>query len=363
MAKKLAFDRWLFTSIVLLLVFGLVMVYSASGLRVAQTDAPVLELTPFNKQLIAACLGLVGMFIAMQFDYRRLREPWMVYLVVLAVVALLVIVLFSPQLNNSRRWIFLFGFSLQPSELAKLALVVYLAYQLERKSDRVNSSALLVPSLVVMGLLGVLVLLQPDLGTTAMLIGMGALLLFLGGVAWRYVLGGLALAAPALLAVAVLDPRRWQRITSFLDDESNALAEGWQVSQSLIAIGSGGISGVGLGQSVQKQAFLPMANTDFIFSVVCEEWGFIGAVALLGLFGFFAWRGFRAGDRAPDRFGRHLAWGLTAMLVGQAFLHMSIALKLVPTTGVTLPFVSYGGSSLIMTLAAAGVLLNVSQHA
>ncbi len=362
MPKKRAVDRALFIGIAALVAFGLVMVYSASGIDTQSSDAPVWQVSPLARQLVATAVGVLAMFAAMHLDYHHLKEPWVVYVLLLGVLGLLVAVLFMPMLNNARRWLFLFGFSFQPSELAKLALVVFLAYQIDRKRDRVNTPTFLVPALATLVMLAALILLEPDLGTTVMLVLSGAALLFLGGVAWRYVAVAGLLSVPAVLLLAVIEPRRWQRITTFLDSSADPLGDGWQISQSLIAVGSGGLTGVGLGESVQKMAFLPMANSDFIFAVVCEELGLLGGGALLGLFGLFAWRGFRVGELAPDAFGRFLAWGITMTLTLQALLHMSIALNLLPTTGMTLPFVSSGGTSLLITLAACGVLLNVSQH-
>ncbi len=188
-------------------------------------------------------------------------------------------------------------------------------------------------------------------------------MLFIAGIPWRFFLGSVAAMAPLVYLAVRMEPYRWQRITAFLDPERYQLGAGFQADQSLVAIGSGGVLGLGLGDSVQKLHFLPHPQSDFIYSIVAEELGLIGAVLLLALFGVLFWRGLRAGLRAPDRFGRHLAWGLTAVLVVQALLHVSVGLSLIPTTGVPLPFLSAGGSSLIASLLACGILLNVSQHA
>lgn len=360
MAKKLAFDKSLFTVVLLLLGLGLVMVYSSSV--VSPEAARPAPLTPFLKQLVAAVLGLVAMVAAMHLDYRSLRRPFIVYLLLLAVLALLVAVLYAPMVNQTRRWLFVGGVSLQPSELAKLVLVVYLAYQLDQKRDRVNQASALVPCGFVVSLVAILVLLEPDMGTAALVVAVAGVMLFLGGLAWRYLWAGGLLLLPVLWFLVISVPYRRARLFAFLQPEEDPLGKGFQVLQSLIAVGSGGVFGLGLGQSVQKLHFLPLANSDFIFSILSEELGLLGASAVLLLFGLLAFRGYVAGERAPDHFGRLLAWGLTSAIVLQALVNMSVTLNLLPTTGTPLPFVSYGGSSLVATLVGCGILLNISQH-
>ena len=360
MAKKLAFDKVLFTVVLVLLAGGLVMVYSASV--VGGSEAPAVGLHPFVKQLIAAVVGLAAMGIAMHVDYRQLRKPVFLYAVVGSILFLLVAVLFAPPLNNSRRWIFLGGLSIQPSELAKIAVVLFLAYQIDKKMDRVNQPAVLVPCVSMTALAVVLVLLEPDLGTAGILVLIAGLLLFLAGLSWRYVAIATGVALPALWFLILAVPYRRERFFSFLDPEQDPLGSGFQVLQSMIAVGSGGTWGLGLGSSVQKLHFLPLAESDFIYSILAEELGLIGAVVVVVLFGIFFVRGVRAGNRAPENFGKLLAWGLTSLIVVQAFLNISETIALVPTTGTTLPLISYGGSSLVTTLAACGLILNVSQH-
>lgn len=359
MAKKLAFDRVLFTVVVLLVTLGLVMVYSASA---AQARGQALN--PYLlRQGVLAAVGFALMLGVMHVDYRRLREPVVVWGLLLGVVGLLVLVLLGPELNATRRWLFLGGFTFQPSELAKLALVVYLAYQLEKKADRVSTSELLLPAALVTGLLAGLILLEPDLGTAVLLVATAGTMLFLAGLAWRRILVAVAVLAPlGALAIAAA-PYRRQRLLAFLDPEKDPLGSGFQVLQSLIAVGSGGLLGRGPGESLQKLYFLPYPFTDFIYAIVAEELGFLGALGVLLLFAVLLWRGVRAGLAAPDAFGRHLAWGLTAVLVLQALINMSVVLGLFPTKGMPLPFLSYGGSSILVTLLLCGVLLNLSQHA
>jgi cell division protein FtsW len=382
MAKKLAFDKVLFAAIVLLVGFGLVMVYSASA-GIARESA---GMNPFLvKQAVAAAIGLGLMLGVMHLDYRLLRQPWVVYGGLAGCIVLLVAVLFAPELNETHRWLFLGGVSLQPSELAKLALVVFLAYQLERKASAtrheaeapvrttsgairpparrgVNQPELLVPALGAAGLMSLLVLLEPHLSAALVLVAITCLLLFLAGLAWRTVLVTTGVAVPLVALAVWIEPYRRQRFLTFLDPERDPLGSGFQVMQSLIAVGSGGLFGRGLGHGAQKLYFLPYPHTDFIFAIVGEELGLIGGLALLALFTTVAWKGAQAGLRAPDAFGRYLAWGMTGILVLQALLHCSVAVSLLPSTGVPMPFLTYGGSALVTALVGSGVVLNVSQH-
>ncbi len=360
MAKKLAFDRVLFTVVVVLVGLGLVMVYSASA-PMARAEGKAVN--PFLvRQLIAAVVGFTAMLTLMHLDYRRLKDRRVVYTLIAGVVGLLVLVLFAPELDATRRWLFFAGVSVQPSELAKLALVPFVAFHLDRKLDRVNTRELLLPVGVATGLLAGLVVLEPDLGTALMLVATAAMLLFLGGLAWRYLAGGIALAVPAVALLVALEPYRRARLFAFLHPERDPLGSGFQALQSLIAVGSGGVTGLGPGNSIQKLYFLPYPHSDFIFAIVAEELGMIGAGIVLALFATLFWRGVRAGWRAPDRFGRFLGWGFAGLLSVQALINISVALALLPTKGIPLPFLSYGGSSLVVSLAACGILLNVSQH-
>jgi cell division protein FtsW len=360
MAKKLAFDKILFTTVLVLVGFGLVMVYSASA-AIARESGP--GWNPFLvKQAVAAAVGVALMLAVMHVDYRRLRTPWLVYLLLLGALALLVAVLFAPQLNQTHRWLFLGGLSVQPSEIAKLVLIVFLAYQLERKPERVNQRELLLPVLGAAGLMALLVLLEPHMSAALVLAGVTCLLLFLGGLSWRYIVTALAVAAPLVALAAWLSPYRRERVLVFLDPERDPLGGGFQVMQSLIAVGSGGLFGRGLGHGAQKLYFLPYPHTDFIFSIVGEELGLVGGLGVLALFAVVAWKGAQAGMRAPDAFGRYLAWGLTGLLVMQALIHCSVTVALFPPTGVPMPFLTYGGSALVTALVASGLVLNVSQH-
>ncbi len=258
--------------------------------------------------------------------------------------------------------------SLQPSEIAKLVVIFYLAWFLEiRRAPRGygvnNFRQTLLPALGAVALIVGLVLVEPDMGTACMIAFIAAVMLFVAGISLRYILPFALAAIPAIYLLIVRVPYRLMRVQAFFSPGTDPQGHGFQLLQSLIAIGSGGFSGVGLMESRQKLFYLPEAHTDFIFAVICEEVGFIGAVVVLTLFAVYGWRGFVAAMKAPDDFGRFLGLGITTMVVGQAMINLSVVLGLMPTKGIPLPFISYGGSSLIGMLLATGVLLNISQHA
>jgi cell division protein FtsW len=360
MAKKLAFDKVLFTAVALLVAFGLVMVYSASA---ALAGGHSMAFNPFLiKQAVAAGLGLVLMVWLMLLDYRTLRRPAVIYSLLGGILLILVAVLFAPQRNATHRWFYLAGMSVQPSEFAKLALIPFLAYLIEKKEEQVNQASFLVPAGLFTGLLATLILVEPDMGTAVLLAGTAFLMVFLAGLSWRFILAALAAVPPVLIALVLAEPYRRERFFAFLDPEKDPLGSGFQALQSLIAVGSGGIFGLGAGKSVQKLYFLPHPESDFIYSIIAEELGMIGALALVAVFAVLAWRGMVAGAKAPDTFGRYLGWGFTGVLVMQALINVSVTIALFPTKGIPLPFISYGGSSLVVTLCACGVLLNLSQH-
>jgi cell division protein FtsW len=357
MAKKLAFDMVLFLAVMCLVCIGLTMVYSATAAMTRDALNPFLV-----KQAVAALLGLAVMVALMHADYRILRSPVVAWSVLGFALALLVLVLFSPALNDTNRWLFVGGISIQPSEIAKLALICFLAVQIERKADRLGSAEFLLPVLFAVGAMVLLVLQQPNLSAALLIATVAVIVAFLGGLPWRLLAALGALAVPLVVGAIVVAPYRLERVLAYLDPDKDVLGANFQASQSLIAVGSGGLWGRGLGSSVQKLHFLPYPHADYVFSILAEEMGLIGAVAVLVLFGIVAWRGIRAGLRAPDLLGRHLAWGITSLLVVQALLHVSVVLAMLPSTGVPLPFIAYGGSAMVVMLAACGLLLNVSQH-
>ncbi len=309
----------------------------------------------------------VGWFLAglfMRLVYRNYRQPTFIW-AGLAIVCLgLVAVLFGHPRNGASRWLNIGPLGIQPSELAKIVVIVFTAALLERRMDRIAEAPYaLFPIGVAVAMVVGLILLEPDLGTAVTVATIAAVMLFAAGVSYRYVLGLLLVTPPAFYLLVMTSEYRRQRIFAFLDPSSDPLGAGFQLLQSMIAVGSGGIFGRGLMSGVQKWFYLPEPHNDFIYSVISEELGFVGATVVLVCFCVITWRGLRTATRAPDRFGAFLAIGLTTMVAFQAFFNISVVLGLAPTKGIPLPFVSYGGSSLLINLLGMAMLLNVSQHA
>jgi cell division protein FtsW len=361
MARKLQADEWLFAGAVALALFGVIMVYSASA--IVATGENHSQYFYVLRQGVWTLIGLGAMLAGMRFDYGRLRSPLIANGLLITAIVLLVAVFAFPPINGARRWIRFAGFSMQPSEISKLALAIFLARFLERRAGREGEfRRTFLPSAAVTGLLALLVVAEPDLGTAMMLAVVCAVVLFTAGARLRHM--ALA-AAPALVGVAgllIFVPFRMRRMTAFLDPWADPQGTSYQVVQSLLAVGSGGVNGLGFTQGRQKMFFLPFAHSDFIFAVVGEELGLLGGLAVIALFGLLLWRGMRAAMHAPDRFGMLLGIGIVTGIVAQALFNMSVVLAMLPTKGIPLPFISYGGSSLVPTLFAVGVLLNISQQ-
>ncbi len=361
MARKLQADKWLFAATAGLALFGIVMVYSASAVMALEENGNQYHYV--IKQGVWTAIGFGAMLLMMQFDYQRLRDRRIVYALLGVTVFLLLAVFAFPRINGAHRWIRLAGFSLQPSELSKLTLAIFLAYFLEKRAGEEGSLwRTFVPCVAVTGALAALILKEPDLGTAMMLAVICVVMCFTAGARLLHL--GMA-AAPGLVVGAMMlifVPWRFQRLVTFANPWADPQNSGFQVVQSLIAIGSGGTSGLGFAQGKQKMFFLPFAHSDFIFAVIGEELGLFGALMVLTVFGILLWRGVRVALRAPDRFGMLLGLGLVAGVVVQALFNISVVLSLVPTKGIPLPFISYGGSSLVPTLVAMGILLNISQH-
>ncbi|MGO9028484.1 MAG: putative lipid II flippase FtsW [Acidimicrobiales bacterium] len=345
-----------------LCIFGLVMVGSASPIvSIGLYGSPwgILE-----RQLMWMGLGLVSLVAFSRIDYRKwrkIRNPLLVGTMVLLAVVLV------PGLGvtagGSSRWIGVGQFQLQPSELMKLALIIFTADLLARRVDRIwDPKAVVVPVLTILGISALLILKQPDMGTALVLCAIVFGILFMGGVPMKPIVQVLSVSGVLAVLVGLADPYRRDRILSFLNPGAHQSGSGYQVWQSLIGLGSGGISGLGLGGGRQKWGGLPNAHTDFIFSVVGEELGLIGAVLLLGLFFLLAWYGLRAATRSPDRFGSLMAVGITIWITAQAVINVGAVIGVLPVTGIPLPFVSYGGSSLVISMAAMGILLNIAGH-
>ena len=361
MARKLSSDKVLFAALVALSLFGCVMIYSASAVSSAQSGG-----NPYRyliKQLASLAVGGMAAFAVYRADYKLFSRRWIVYGVYGAALLLCGAALLHAPINAARRWIPVGPLSLQPSEILKIGLVLVLAHQVSRKAAGAMEPERAVPAaLLFTGLAAGTVLLQPDMGTAACYVMLCAVVLWLAGVKARYFWIGAAGLVPAVLLLAFSASYRRARLLSFLNPGADPLGAGFQAIQSLIAVGAGGLSGSGLGGSRQKLFFLPYPHTDFIFAIVGEELGFLGAAGLVFCFGVVAWRGLRAARRAPDPFASFLAAGATAMIVVQAAVNISVVLGLMPTKGIPLPFVSYGGTSLVACWIAGGLILNVSQH-
>lgn len=362
MAKRVSVDPWLFTVALLLIFVGLVMVFSASAVMAKERYGSGYFF--LFRQLGWAGAGVLAMVLAMQIDYRRYKHPAVVFSLLGLTTLMLIGVFLLDRSHHTHRWIHWGPFSFQPSEMAKPALILFLAYFLESRAKSMTDwrntiLPAVVPTLVFVGL----IVLQPDLGTSIACAAITACILFVAGMEMRYL--GYAFLASLLPLYFLIFHVAWRRdrILAFLNPYSDPQGRGFHIIQSLIAVSTGGLTGVGLMEGKQKLFYLPEPHTDFIFAVTAEELGLVGALVIVLLFAIFLWRGFRTAMHTRDLFGRFLAVGITSMIVVQAFINISVVLGLLPTKGIPLPFVSYGGSSLFFALASVGVLLNVSKQA
>jgi cell division protein FtsW len=350
--------------VLLLVGFGLVMVYSSSSvLSLARHGSST---TFFQNQAAKALLGVMLMAAASRVDYRiwaRVSKPLMwVVLALLVFLALPFGTALTPEINGARRWIAFPGLTFQPIELAKLAIIVWMSAILALKAKKLDQGIdQLVPLLLLPLVMAGLVVLQPDFKGAIMIGVLAAVLLFMAGVKWRYLIQAGATGIPLAAVVMVLEPYRMRRLAAFLDPTQDVQGISYQINQSLISLGSGGWFGVGLGSSKQKFAFLPMAHTDFILSIVGEELGIIGTLVVLVAFVYLGALGYRIARRAPDDFGFLLGSGLTTLILFSALVNIGVATAVLPTTGLPLPFVSYGGTALIVHMAAIGILLSISR--
>jgi cell division protein FtsW len=361
MAKRVGVDKVLFCTTLVLVVIGLVMVFSASAI-ISQGASG----SPYGyliKQAIWGVLGLAGMTVVMQMDYRRLNNPRIIFPMV-AVTALLLLVVFAmPSSHGAHRWIKLGAMSLQPSEMAKPVLVLFLAWFLQNKLHMINDlrgtiipAAL--PSLLFIGL----IMKEPDLGTALVCAGVTMFMLYLAGMNMKFLVMASAAAAPVLAYMLLFVKFRRDRLLAFLFPDRDPLGIGYHMNQSLIAVSTGGVFGRGYMEGVQKLYYLPESHTDYIFANISEELGLVGALVVVALFVVLGYRGLRAVLLSRDPFARFLAFGITTRILIQAFFNISVVLALVPTKGITLPFISYGGTSLFITLLSIGVLLNITRE-
>ncbi len=360
--NKFRTDWFLFAIATGLAGFGAAMVYSASAM-IAMRESQS-QYTYFYKQFAFMLAGLGLMYLVSKIDYRRYQTEWVVYGILAITVVLLISVFAFPSINGARRWIRFGGFSLQPSELAKIALPIFLAFFLTKHEKTMGElKSTVIPCLSALVLLAGLIFIEPDLGTVIVLCAIfsavyfaaGAKLLHIASVAGAMVLLG--------IGAIIFAPWRVQRLMAFLDPFKHSDDAGYQVVQSLMAIGSGGVVGEGFAKGQAKLFYLPYPYSDFIFSVVGEELGLVGTMAVLIAFGLLLWRGTRAALMAPDRFGMLLGIGIITGIIVQALFNISVVISILPAKGIPLPFISYGGTSVLMTLCAVGILLNISQYA
>ncbi|MGH9600539.1 MAG: putative lipid II flippase FtsW [Terracidiphilus sp.] len=360
MAKRVGADRWIFFTTLLLTVTGLVMVFSASAVVAEQRFHSPYSLV--GKQAVFALAGVVALLILMRVDYRIYNSPRFIYPALCATTLLLAMVFFFHGIYNAHRWIRLGRVDFEPSEVAKPVLVLFLAWFLHKRLDKMRElKNTLVRAAIVPLIFMILVVGQPDLGTTLVLAGVTALMLIFAGMEWKYLLGAFAVALPFLAALLLLVPWRRQRMLVFLNPLADPLGAGYHITQSLIAVGTGGLTGRGYMEGMQKLFFLPEAATDFIFANIAEELGLIGSMFIVLLFVVLGVRGLRAAFRSQDAFARLTAFGITTTILLQAFFNISVVLSLVPAKGIPLPLISYGGTSVFCTLASIGILLNITR--
>jgi cell division protein FtsW len=361
MAKRVGVDKWLFGVVLLLVLFGLVMVFSASAVMAkSQFGSPYYFMV---RQSIWAGVGMIALVILMRIDYRHYNNPKVVFPAIAVTMLLLVGVFASRDSHNTHRWFRFGGLSFQPSELATPVMVLFLAYFLQTRMHKMDDwrgtvlRAALPPLLFI-----VLILKEPDLGTAMVCAATTVLMLYLAGLQVRYIGIALACSTPVLYYMLFRVPWRRARMLAFVNPEADPRGTGFHILQSLIAVGTGGLRGLGLMEGRQKLFYLPEPHTDFIFANICEELGLIGAVAVVAMFVFLGYRGLRAAFLSTDPFARFLAFGITSAILIQAFFNMSVVVALLPTKGITLPFISFGGTSLFVTMACMGVLLNVTRE-
>lgn len=357
--KKESMDLGFLVSVMLLVVIGLIMVFSASYPTAYYETGNGFSV--IQKQLLWAILGVVAMLFTSNFNYNKYKKLAGVILggCVLLLVAVLVI---GNEVNGAKRWIGFGGASFQPSEAAKIGIIIYLAYSMSNIKGKIKEFKYLVRYAVVLGGFMLLLLLEPHF-SVCIIIGLTAVIMMLvAGARIRYFALASVPVAVAGVAIAVFEPYRMQRLTTFVDPFKDRLGAGWQIIQSLYAIGSGGLFGVGFGNSRQKFMYVSEPQNDFIFAIVCEELGLIGALAILALFGFMIYRGIKIAMNAPDTFSCLLVAGIVSLVAVQAVLNIAVVTSSIPTTGIPLPFFSAGGSSLVFLMAAMGIVLNVSKY-
>ncbi|HHZ20574.1 MAG TPA: putative lipid II flippase FtsW [Firmicutes bacterium] len=354
-------DLLILCAVLILLVIGVIAVGSAGTPESLKITGGADPLYYGRKQLFYAITGVLLMFVAMRVDYHRLRRLT-IPLSIITIASLAAVLLVGRDISGAKRWIHLGFIQFQPSELAKLSLIFFLADYLAKLGRDVRNftAGLLVP-LIFTGIIAGLIMLEPDLGTTIALLAIFGAMIFAAGVRMAHIVPLFLCVVLAVVPLVISEPYRLRRLTSFLDPYADPSGAGWQSIQSLMALGSGGLFGMGLGRSRLKYFYLPEAHTDYIFAIIGEELGLLGTLTILGLFLFLTWRGYRAALHAPDKYGCFLAVGITSYLVLQAVINIAVVTVTIPATGITLPLISSGGTSLWITLVSMGVLLNISR--
>ncbi len=346
--------------ILMLLCFGLVMVFSASSANAHYMYGDATYF--FRRQVLYAVFGLLLMWLTSRFPLKAIKQ-YTNLLFIVSIALLLLVPLIGVEVNGAKRWLGFGGFTFQPSEIAKLTLVMFLAKSLTIYRDRISKLGDgYIRYMIIILMVAGIVLLQPHMSGAVVIAVGGVAVLFAAGFKVRYFVTTFLCAVPALWGLAVMSPYRFKRITSFMDPFADKLGESWQIVQSLYAIGSGGLFGLGLGQSRQKFLYIPEPQNDFIFAIICEELGFIGAVFVMLLFGLLIWKGIMIAKKAPDEYTALVATGITALLAVQVLMNIAVVTSMMPVTGVPLPFFSYGGTSLVILLMEMGLLLNISRH-
>ena len=360
MVKDFKIDKVLIITTALLILFGLIMVYSSTMILAKERYGDSFYF--LKKQIIWLVVGLIITAIVSSLKYPLyLKQKMVITLLTLTIIGLIA-VFFLGKVNNSYRWIRFAGFSLQPSEFAKIAIVLYLAYVLSRKSNDVNDTRKLLLLLIPFFIVEILILKEPDVGNFSLILIIAGILLFAAGLKLRYFFYSLLLMVPVLFLFIKMNPDKMNRIVAFLNPDEYSSTYNFQTLQSIYAIGSGGIFGKGLGNSTQKLYFLPYAYSDFIYSIVGEEVGLVGSVAVIALFFIFLVRGLKIAKLSGNLYTYLLVTGLSFLIVIQAMMHISVTIGIFPTKGIPLPFISSGGSSLVASLIIAGIILNISRH-
>lgn len=358
--NKKPLDFPILLTTIILIAFGIVMVFSASYYYSAQRWGDSLYF--FKRQCMWAVVGLISMIVVSKIDYWKLQKYSRLFLIV-SILLLVLVLVFGVSRGGATRWLNFGGFSLQPSEIAKFAIIFFIADTIARDKNRIKYFFKgMLPILIVVGIIFVLILLQPNLSTAGSVLILTLIMLYVGGARLPYLGGLIGLGAAGAALLVIIEPYRFRRFTAFVDPWADSLDTGWQLIQSLYSLGSGGLFGLGLGSSRQKLLYLPYPETDFIFAIIGEELGFLGAIFLILLFLTLIWRGIQVAINAPDMFGSLLAAGIISMIAIQVVINIAVVTASMPPTGLPLPFISYGGSSLAIFMTSIGVLLNISKH-